>query len=82
MANRIPLIASEQLAANMNMILKVDLRQRTCQVQIFISSWFDRGVEALLSLDSRALVELGQITGLPMAIFTATHSKTLILLLH
>ena len=78
MTDRISLVASEQSIANLSFVLKVYLRQCTCQVRGLVSSWFNGGVKTLLLLNIRALVEFCHVPSLPVTI-TTTHCYSVVL---
>ena len=78
MADRVSLVAPEQFVANLGFVLKVYLRQCTCQVRGLVSSRFNGGVKTLLLLNIRALVEFCHIPSLPVTI-TTTHCYSVVL---
>ena len=78
MADRISLVAPEQPASNLGFVLKVYLRQCTCQVRVLVSSRLNWRVKTLL-LNICALVEFRHIPSLPVTIFTTTHCYTVVL---
>lgn len=78
MADRVSLVAPEQSAANLGFVLKVYLRQCTCQVRVLVSSRLNGRIKTLL-LNICALVEFRHISSLPGTIFTATHCYAIVL---